>query len=194
MARPKTVPDADVLHATAQALGELGPAGLTLAEVGDRCGLSAAAVQRRFGSKQGLLLALCAGAAPAWREGLAAADRAHPEDPLEAALSALCAPSLGLGGSLEAARHLATFADDLLDPERAPLVRAWYALLREDLAARLRGAVARGSLAKHDPEALAAALCAMWSGAMVELCLEAGSAPPDHARGRLELLLAPLRR
>src|SRR3954447_21121248 len=58
MARPRTVSDATLLEATARTIGEVGQPGLTLARVGASCGLSAAAVVQRFGSKRALLLAL----------------------------------------------------------------------------------------------------------------------------------------
>ena len=60
MARPRTIPDADVLAAAARVVGALGPARLTLAAVGDECGLSPATILQRFGSKRALLLALAA--------------------------------------------------------------------------------------------------------------------------------------
>lgn len=193
MARPKLVPDAEVLAATAEALGALGPAGLTLAAVGARCGLSAAAVQRRFGSKQALLRALCHAALEAWPLALAEADAAHPEDPLEAALVALCAPAAQLGGPRAAARHLATLADDLQDPERAALVRAWYLQMEISLAERLAEAVRAGALRKHDPQGLAQALVVLLSGALVELSLRPVDSPTAHVRDRLEALMAGVR-
>src|SRR4051794_18616590 len=58
MARPRTVSDEALLDATTRTIGEVGLRGSTLARVGASCGVSAAAVVQRFGSKRALLLAL----------------------------------------------------------------------------------------------------------------------------------------
>src|SRR5215831_8245675 len=55
--RPRTVSDDQIFAATARAVTRLGPTRLTLADVADEVGLSAAALVQRFGSKRGLLLA-----------------------------------------------------------------------------------------------------------------------------------------
>ena len=55
MPRPKILPDADVLKAAHRLLHEHGPEALTFERLGRACGLSAATLVQRFGSKAGLL-------------------------------------------------------------------------------------------------------------------------------------------
>ncbi|MET8542281.1 helix-turn-helix domain-containing protein, partial [Kitasatospora sp. NPDC004799] len=57
MPRPRTTSDAEILAATARAIGIHGPGRLTLAHVGAEAGVSPATLSQRFGSKRGLLLA-----------------------------------------------------------------------------------------------------------------------------------------
>ena len=54
MPRPKILPDADVLKAAHRLLHEHGPEALTFERLGRACGLSAATLVQRFGSKAGL--------------------------------------------------------------------------------------------------------------------------------------------
>ena len=57
MSRPKTLPDAEILKAAAHVVAK-NPAGWTLADVGDQCGLSAATIVQRFGTKKDLSIRL----------------------------------------------------------------------------------------------------------------------------------------
>ena len=53
MPRPKTISDVDVLRAAAHVVAK-NPAGWTLQDVGDQCGLAAGTLVQRFGSKEDL--------------------------------------------------------------------------------------------------------------------------------------------
>lgn len=58
MARPRTITDDDLLSAAAAVLAEVGPSRFTLAKAATRAGVAPATYIKRFGSKQGLFLAL----------------------------------------------------------------------------------------------------------------------------------------
>src|SRR5713226_6873161 len=58
MGRPRTMPDAAVLEASARVMSRCGPKDFTLAQVAREAGLAPATLIQRFGSKRGLLLAL----------------------------------------------------------------------------------------------------------------------------------------
>ena len=57
MSRPRLVSDHDVFAAFDAAIAEHGPNGVTLGLVAQRLGVTAPALMRRFGSKQGLFAA-----------------------------------------------------------------------------------------------------------------------------------------
>ena len=54
MPRPKTLPDSDVLEAALKIIHGGGPEALTFASLAKACGLSAATLVQRFGSKEDL--------------------------------------------------------------------------------------------------------------------------------------------
>src|SRR4051794_26513225 len=110
--RPRGTPDGELLMAAARAVARVGPARVTLADVGREAGVAPATLMQRFGSKRGLLLAL-AQIAPATVEGGFAAVRAAHASPLEA-LRASIACLAGLAPTPgELANHLAFVVMDL---------------------------------------------------------------------------------
>jgi len=111
MARPRTVTDDAILAAAARAVAAVGPAEVTLAQVGAEAGLTAAALLRRFGSKRGLLLALARHGAATLPAHLAAARDA---DDLVERLAAMAA---SMRDPAEFANHLAFLLLDVSDPE-----------------------------------------------------------------------------
>ena len=58
--RPRQNTDAEILAAAFRAIARLGPARLTLADVAEEAGVTAAALVQRFGLKRALLLACAA--------------------------------------------------------------------------------------------------------------------------------------
>src|SRR5262245_45373389 len=77
MPRPRTATDAAILEAAHRVIARLGPARVTLADVGREAGLSPATLVQRFGSKRGLLLALARAAAGSVGDCFAAVRAAH---------------------------------------------------------------------------------------------------------------------
>src|SRR5207253_320127 len=76
--RPRQTSDQQILAATMRVMQRLSPTQLTLAEVAREAGVVPATLIQRFGTKRGLLLAVC-GAAPA------AARELPPCDPADLA-------------------------------------------------------------------------------------------------------------
>src|SRR5262245_49678369 len=78
MPRPRTASNESILDAAFRVITRLGPANLTLADVAGEVGLSPATLVQRFGSKRGLLLALCKLGMDSVEECFAAIRREHP--------------------------------------------------------------------------------------------------------------------
>jgi len=136
MPRPRLVSDDAVLDAASRVVARAGPAGATLAAVGAECGLSAATLVQRFGSKRRLLLALSSRSVAAVTEGFADA-RARHDDPVTALLEALAAQVAGLATPEAMANSLAFLHLDLVDDEfRAVALDVWRAM-RTEIAATL---------------------------------------------------------
>src|SRR5262245_12238124 len=114
--RPRTVPDEQILGAAQRAMGRLGPARLTLAEVARAAGLSPATLVQRFGSKRGLMLALWAGAVEGVDACFEMLRPAHAS-PLKALVAAAAELSRHTGSPEELSNHLAFLQIDLSDPE-----------------------------------------------------------------------------
>jgi AcrR family transcriptional regulator len=187
VARPRTVSDATLLDATARTIGEVGLPGLTLARVGASCGLSAAAVVQRFGSKRALLLALA-------RRG---ADHRLPPagaSPCATLVEALVARAGAVATPAALAHHLGFLQTDLGDPEFGALARRQAQATREDLERLLAGAAEAGELAgATDTAALAEVVEATYHGALIAWALRGEGELAPWLRRRLEAALAPHR-
>ncbi|MGW5349013.1 TetR/AcrR family transcriptional regulator [Streptomyces sp. NPDC004031] len=191
MARPRAVEDAVILRATADVMGRLGPAGLTLAAVAREVGLVPGTLVQRFGSKHGLLLALADRSAA---EAADVADRVRREH--RGALDALRALTVESAAAMATperyAHHLAFLCADLTDPElyaRALAVHEAYGLAVAELLAR---AAESGELRPGtDVPALADAVRAVTAGAGLNWALERRGILADRLRRDLGTLLAP---
>src|SRR5215212_6500552 len=80
--RPRTVEDSTILEAAVTVLGRIGPERLTLADVGEEAGLSAATLVQRFGSKRDLMLSVLKFATNGFGERFEQATRSD-DSPLE---------------------------------------------------------------------------------------------------------------
>ncbi|MBX2798684.1 MAG: TetR/AcrR family transcriptional regulator [Myxococcales bacterium] len=165
-----------MLQAAARVIGERGPHALTLAAVGQACGLSAAAVQRRFGSKRALMLALFDLGLQQARDAFEDADAAH--EGLQAVIEGLAGAAEGIVSHVEAAHHLATLADDLLDVERRARTQAYQHTLEAEVARRIGALVQAGQLTEVDPEGLARQLVLTQAGALLRWSIAADA--PDQ--------------
>ncbi|SNY62906.1 TetR family transcriptional regulator [Paractinoplanes atraurantiacus] len=192
MARPRTVSDAAILAAAADAVAHTGPANVTLAQIGDRAGLTAAALLRRFGSKDRLLLALARDAAEAVPARLAAAQAA--ERPLAALIDALVAMAGTVRNAAEFANHLAFLLMDLSVPEFQEVTRQYAAGVENAIAAVLRAAAAAGELnGDHAGRETAEAIHAAYNGALITWGMGGhDGSPAEHVRRHLLRVTGPL--
>ncbi|HVH72123.1 MAG TPA: helix-turn-helix domain-containing protein, partial [Candidatus Dormibacteraeota bacterium] len=80
--RPRETTDEEILAATARVMQRCSPTQLTLADVAKEAGVVPATLIQRFGTKRGLLLAVCSTAPVGVREQFAAA-RAKCSSPIK---------------------------------------------------------------------------------------------------------------
>jgi AcrR family transcriptional regulator len=191
VARPRTVSDTAILAAAAEAVGALGPANVTLARIGARVGLTPAALVRRFGSKDRLLLALARHGAEALPAGLAAAQTA--ERPVAALIEAFAAMAGGVRNATEFANHLAFLLMDLSVPEFQQVNREYATAVETAVGAVLRAGAAAGEL---HPDAvddgLPRAVHACYNGALLTWGMTGGGGDAaDQVRSQLLQLLRP---
>lgn len=162
--RPRGVPDSTILRTTAEVIGRVGPAGLTLAVVAREVGMVPATLVQRFGSKRGLLLALAEQSA---KDADALFGRARParETALQA-LVTLTVESMGSMSSPEAyANRMAFLCVDLTDPEFHRHALAVHQAQRRAVEDLLAEAVSTGALrAGTDVAALARSVQAAAAG------------------------------
>ncbi|WP_203829885.1 TetR/AcrR family transcriptional regulator [Actinoplanes palleronii] len=177
MARPRTVADETILAAAAEAVAAAGPANVTLAQIGGRVGLTAAALMRRFGSKDRLLLALARHDAEALPARLAGAESA--EQPVHALIEALAAMAGAVRSTTEFANHLAFLLLDMSDPRFQQVSREYTVAVEAAIGVVLRAGRAAGELrAGADDEGLPRAVHAAYNGALVTWGMAGGDEEP----------------
>ncbi|WP_436531365.1 TetR family transcriptional regulator [Actinoplanes sp. HUAS TT8] len=188
MARPRTVSDDAILAAAADAVAASGPAGVTLAQIGAGAGLTAAALLRRFGSKDQLLLALARHSAQVVPARLAAAGTT---DELVGVFVAMAA---SVRGSAEFANHLAFLLMDLSVPEFQQVAREYATAVEAAIATVLRRAAAAGEIdaGRADP-GLAGAIHAAYNGALLTWGMTgATGGPAEQVHDQLMRLIRPV--
>lgn len=194
MARPRLVSDEDAFAAFDAAIAEHGPNGVTLALVAKRLDVTAPALMRRFGSKQGLFAAFMQQQLAAQPAMLRALMDAHT-DPL-AALLALSGHTRRYSVKRAAyLRHLASFFLQLADDEAlVPVIAKWFAGERRWIADRLTEACAVRALKPSTPvPELARTLQAALHGARLQWATGGKGTESTWSRRELEAVLAPWR-
>lgn len=192
--RPRGVDDAAILRATADVVGRVGPAGLTLAAVAREVGVVPGTLMQRFGSKRGLLLALAERAA----ESAEAEARTSPERLRREHGSALAALTALLVESTEAmktpqtyANHLAFFCLDLGEPDFHAHALTVHRAERRAVEELLTAAVAAGELrAGTDVRPLARSVQAMSAGAGLVWALDREGTLAQRMRQEIGEVLA----
>ncbi|MFD4114276.1 TetR/AcrR family transcriptional regulator [Streptomyces niveus] len=192
--RPRGVDDAAILRATADVVGRVGPAGLTLAAVAREVGVVPGTLMQRFGSKRGLLLALAERAA----ESAEADARTSPERLRREHGSALAALTALLVESMEPmktpqtyANHLAFFSLDLGEPDFHAHALTVHRAERRAVEELLTAAVAAGELrAGTDVRPLARSVQAMSSGAGLVWALDREGTLARRMRQEIDEVLA----
>ena len=165
MPRHRTVDDDQILEAAVSAVGEVGPARLTLADVGSKVGLSPATLIQRFGSKRALLLALAAHGADSMPSTIRAASEA--EQPVDALVNVLVEFATSVRSVAQFANHLSFLLMDLSDPEFQELSQRHSASVREAIATVLAAAGLPGKGVGLSTAELAGLVYSVYNGALI---------------------------
>ncbi|WP_433514971.1 TetR/AcrR family transcriptional regulator [Nonomuraea sp. CA-143628] len=189
MGRPRTVSDEQILGGAARVIARVGPARLTLAEVGREVGLSAATLVQRFGSKRGVLLAVAAHGAETLPSRVAAAQTASA--PVEALIDVLAGMAGSIRSTEEFANHLAFLLLDLADPQFQRISRDYAAAVERAIAEVLAVGQAVGELVQGDVSRFPRAIHAAYNGALIAWGLAGEGDPAENVREQLALLLGP---
>lgn len=188
--RPRIVPDADVLEATARVIGRVGPTRFTLADVAADVGLAPATLVQRFGSKRGLMLALAGSAVDFVDAGFARIRAEHPS-PLDALRVAATHMARTVESPESLANHLAFLQIDLSDPDFRGLALANHARVEAGYRALLDDAVAAGEVVPCDTARVARAVSAVAGGSLIAWAIVRAGDVADFVRDDLDTLLAP---
>ena len=165
--RPKKVSDEVVIQAAMQVMGELGPDGFSLAKIGERVNLSAAAVMRRFGSKQALIDEIGRYSHTLWTQAI---DEARPEtlSPLEGIINLYARMAKAMGTRQEALNHLGFLQQELATPLSRALLAGHEVALEREVQQHLDDAIAQGVLRAEVDTAQLAHLCGVvYMGALM---------------------------
>jgi AcrR family transcriptional regulator len=191
--RPRQTSDAEILAATARVMQRRSPTQLTLADVAKEAGVVPATLIQRFGTKRGLLLALCSTAPGGVPQQFAAA-RAKHKSPLKALIE-LYAECTAFAPTPEAmANGLAYLQIDLVDPDFYAITLAQFRAIRDETQKLLDEAVAAGELRKYDTTKLARLIQHVNGGAMLSWAVYREGSVAAWVRRDLEALLRPYRR
>src|SRR5262245_15778206 len=128
MPRPKTLSDRNVLEAANRLIHERGPEALTFASLSEACGLSAATLVQRFGSKAQLKQSALLLAWDGLDEKTARLGATVPRTPA-GAIKLLVALSSDYGGIESYAEGLLVLREDFRDPVLRARGAAWKATL-----------------------------------------------------------------
>ena len=190
--RPRSASDDQIRAAALRVIARDGPSRLTLAAVGEECGLAPATLVQRFGSRRGLMLAVAAAGARQVDAAFARARRAHAS-PLEALLAALCAVPGASGPPQAAAHHLAFLHAEPGDEEFHGHALARAMAVRAGVVALLRDAAAAVEVVPGDAEGLAQTVQTTWSGALATWAVFRAGTAEEWIRGEVEAVLEPFR-
>lgn len=192
MGRKRTVPDAEVIAATLRVVSRMGPHKLTLGEVAGECGLAAATLVQRYGSKRGLLLAVAEAGAGGMDECFAQLRTRH-RSPLAALFASFEMMTSHGRTPEELANSLAFFQMDLTDPDFHKLCVKGAKEAMAGTRQLLDEAVAAGELAGCDTRRLARLLHAASSGSMLNWAILREGRLSDWLRKDLDMLMGPYR-
>jgi AcrR family transcriptional regulator len=188
--RPRETSDEAILAATARVMQRRSPTEITLADVAKEAGVVPATLIQRFGTKRGLLLAVC-GTAPTSVPQEFAAARAKHQSPLKA-LVELFVECTAFAPTPEAmANGLAYLQIDLTDPDFHAITLAQFRAIRQETQRLLDEAVAARELRKCNTAELAGLLQDMNGGGMLSWAVYREGSVAAWVRRNLEALLAP---
>ena len=192
--RPRTVDDSTILSAAVTVLGRIGPERLTLADVGEEAGLSAATLVQRFGSKRDLMLNVLRFATDGFDERFEQAIKSN-DSPLEAIFAAAMdrAPESEPGAL---AHMLAFYLSDLGDPDFRALATENHRKAVAGFKRMLDEAVAEGEIAESyvDTAQLAETIYSLVMGTLLTWTVTGEGNYRTRIRSELDVLLRPFRR
>ena len=188
--RPRKTSDAEILDATARVMQRLGPSQLTLADVAKEAGVVPATLIQRFGTKRGMLLALC-GTAPAAAPQQFADARARYKSPLQALIEIYthCASFASTPEAM--ANGLAWLQNDLTDPDFHTITLAQFRAIRAETKKLLDEAVATRELRPCNTAALSQLVQNVNGGTMLSWAVYRQGSLATWLRRDLEMLLRP---
>jgi AcrR family transcriptional regulator len=193
MPRPRTVSDGAILEATHRVISRIGPANMTLADVGREVDLSPATLLQRFGSKRGLLLALAKTASDSVEDCFSAL-RAEYKSPLAALTAAALTMARMTTSPEELSNGLAFLQMDLTDSEfhRAALDHSTRIL--SGCRTLIEEAVAAKELIPCDADRLAHAVNAAAGGSIIAWAIHRKGTAEAWVAKDVDTLLTPYRR
>jgi len=188
--RPRETSDEQILAATARVMQRLSPTQLTLAAVAREAGVVPATLIQRFGTKRGLLLAMCRTAPASVPQAFTAARAKHKS--LVRALVELYAEGTSFAPTPEAmANGLAYLQIDLTDPDFHAITLAQFRAIRDETKKLLDEAVAAGELCKCDTAELARLIQHLNGGAMLSWAVYRQGSVAAWVRRDLQAILLP---
>jgi AcrR family transcriptional regulator len=192
MPRPRETSDEEILAATARVMQRRSPAQLTLSDIAKEAGVVPATLIQRFGTKRGLLLAMC-GTAPGAVPQQFAAARAKYQSPLRALIE-LYADCTSFAPTPEAmANGLAWLHNDLTDSDFRAITLEQFRAVRGETKKLLDDAVAARELHPCDTTQLARLIQHINGGAMLAWAVYRKGSVAVWVRRELEALLLPYR-
>ena len=190
--RPRQNTDVEILQAAFRAIARLGPAKLTLADVAEEAGVTAASLVQRFGSKRALLLATAADAAGG-RAYIFSGLREKHRSPLAALLGlAECMSIMGSTAD-EVAHTLAFLQFDLTDDEFLEHAQAGSLGMRAGIASLIRDARAQGELGPCDVNRLSHVVQATLNGSILDWTIHREGPMAACLRRDLKAVIDPYR-
>jgi AcrR family transcriptional regulator len=159
MPRPKTLPDLDVLKTAHRLIHQHGPDALTFAGVAQACGLSAATLVQRFGTKAGLIRSTLLYAWDRLDEKTAALAATLPKTP-DGAIRLLVGLSGDYGGIEAYAEGLRVLREDFRDPVLRARGAAWKAALSKALDECFAGL-------PDAPDGVGLLMASQWQGSLL---------------------------
>ncbi|HEX2666545.1 MAG TPA: helix-turn-helix domain-containing protein [Candidatus Acidoferrum sp.] len=191
--RPRETSDEEIVAAAARAMQRHPPGQLTLAHVAKEAGVVPATLIQRFGTKRGLLLAVCR-AAPASVPPQFAAARAKYKSALKTLVELYVACSAFASTPESMANGLAYLQNDLSDPEFRAVTLAQFKVLQAETRKLLDEAVAERELVECDTAELARLIQQVNGGSMLHWAVFREGSLAAWLRRDLEALLGPYRR
>lgn len=194
LGRPRSFSDEDVFVAVTRVAQEHGFAGLSLAAIAKRIGCTGQALNARFGSRMGLLVAYVdwASARDVERFQFVRAERLSPLETLRARFHLpLEGREEELSSGADHIRIMSLIIESTEFPEFARRIRNRIEVFEHQLSMLIREANAAGELNVDNPEGLAHLIMVATSGGSTLWPAGGQGSIVDEINRIIELLLAP---